>query len=65
MIYWFQNLPLKSFEDDAWKPIIPYNWLRQNFMAAAYILQFVLYILLRIYLRTYTPKYDITVQSSI
>ena len=56
MIYWFQNLPPKSLYDDVWKPVIMYKWLRKSFMAAVYILQFVLLIVFMIYVKNYIPN---------
>ena len=66
MIYWFKNLPPKSFdENNMWKPIIPYKLLRERFMVAVYSLQFALFVIFMIYVRSYTPNYDINMQSSI
>jgi|GEM_PF-1505822 len=56
MIYWFKDLPFKPLRDDIWKPVIPYKWLRENFMAAVYILQFVLFALFMLYINVYIPK---------
>ena len=63
MIYWFKNLPIKSFDDNIWKSIIPYKRLRENFMVAAYLLQFALFVIFMIYVRSYTPNHDINMQS--
>ena len=65
-IYWFKNLPPKSFDDNInWKPVIPYKWLREKFMVAVYILQFALFAIFMMYVRSYTPNYDINMQSQI
>ena len=67
MIYWFKNLPSPLY-DDKWKPVISYKWLRESFMAAVYLSQFVLFILFMIYTKNYIPKvmkYDLNLQVSI
>ena len=64
MIYWLQNLPMPLY-DDKWKPVISYKWLRESFMAFVYLLQFVLFVLFMIYVKTHTLNYDINMNSSI
>ena len=67
MIYWFKNLPPKSFDDNVWKPVIPYKWLRKNFMVAVYVLQFLLLVIFMIYVKNIqnVMKGDLNLQISI